>query len=247
MARLPSVGGDRNAWGTVLNEFLEVSHTPDGRNKSLVVAIPFSPSITPNADTSDIVDIGILTADISVENPTGTPVDGQLLTLRFIQDETGAHALTFGNAYVFETAAVAPSFPMTANARWQTSFRWNSATSKWENVQMLGGAGSLSKVCMGFLSQSGTDAPVFTPLKDTLLGTWARTGVGTYTLTKTGAFTENKTIPLDDVYVDQAGNLYKINRTSADVMTLLTYASADTTVLADAVLSNRFINIEIYN
>jgi len=30
MARLPTVGGDINNWGTVLNEFLSVGHNPDG-------------------------------------------------------------------------------------------------------------------------------------------------------------------------------------------------------------------------
>lgn len=101
-------------------------------------------------------------------------------------------------------------------------------------------------VCKGFLSQTGTGNPVFTAIKDTILGTWSRTATGTYTLTKVGAFTADKTIPLDDVYVDQSGNLFKINRTSVDVVTLLTYAASDTTVLADGILSQRFINIEIF-
>lgn len=102
-------------------------------------------------------------------------------------------------------------------------------------------------VCKGFLNQTGTNTPVLTTIKDSILGTWARTSVGTYTLTKTGAFTSNKTVPIDDIYYDQVGNLFKINRTSADILTLLTYAAADTTVLADGVLVNRFINIEVYN
>jgi hypothetical protein len=110
-----------------------------------------------------------------------------------------------------------------------------------------GTAKEASLISKGFLSQTGTNAPVFTAIKDTLTGVWARTAIGTYTYTKTGAFTVNKTIPLDDIYVDQSGNLFKINRTSADVITLLTYASADTTVLADAVLTNRYINIEVYS
>lgn len=98
-----------------------------------------------------------------------------------------------------------------------------------------------------FITQAGTAAPSATVLKDDLgAPVWARTGVGTYTLTKSAAFVSNKTVPLDDIYTDQAGNLYKLNRTSADVMTLLTYAAADITVLADDVLSNRFINIEVY-
>jgi len=140
MAQLPTVGGDDNTWGTVLNEFLEVSHNADGTIKN------------------------------------------------------------------------APTL-----------------------------------VCKGFLTQTSTNAPVLTAITDTLAGTWARTAVGTYTLTKTGAFTLNKTVPIDDVYTDQVGNLFKINRTSIDVLTLLTYATADTTVLADGVLSDRFINIEVYN
>ncbi len=106
---------------------------------------------------------------------------------------------------------------------------------------------SPSLICRGFLTQSGTDNPVFTSIINTLAGVWARTSTGTYTLTKTGAFVENKTIPNDDVYTDQDGNLFKINRTSENAMTLLTYDSADTTTLADSVLSNRFINIEVYS
>lgn len=138
--RLPQVGSDENTWGEVLNDFLEVSHNPDGTTKNSPVLI-----------------------------------------------------------------------------------------------------------CRGFLTQSGTANPVFTSIINTLEGVWARTSVGTYTLTKAGAFVENKTIPNDDVYTDQDGNLFKINRTSVDVMTLLTYDSADTETLSDSVLSNRFINIEVYS
>lgn len=107
--------------------------------------------------------------------------------------------------------------------------------------------GAPALICKGFLNQTGSNSPVLTTIKDTLLGVWARTAVGTYTLTKVGAFAVNKTVPIDDVYTDQTGNLFKINRTSADVITLLTYASANTAVLADGVLTDRFINIEVYN
>ena len=105
-----------------------------------------------------------------------------------------------------------------------------------------------SKYYTAFISQTGTSTPTATSvLKDTVGSpVWARTAAGTYTLTKVGAFTSGKTVPIDDNYTDQAGNLYKLNRTSADVMTLYSYAAADTSVLADGVLSNRYINIEIY-
>ena len=37
MARLPQLGGDENTWGSILNDFLEVSHNTDGTVKSGVV------------------------------------------------------------------------------------------------------------------------------------------------------------------------------------------------------------------
>jgi len=99
-----------------------------------------------------------------------------------------------------------------------------------------------------FITQVTTGAPSAAVVVDELGSpVWARTAVGTYTLTKAGAFTSGKTIPVDDNYTDQDGNLYKINRTSADVMTLLTYAAANTSVLADSVLAGRLLMIEVYN
>lgn len=105
-----------------------------------------------------------------------------------------------------------------------------------------------SLVFTGFLSQTGTAAPTAAVLENTLLGVWARTGAGTFTYTKAGAFTENKTIPgkLEE-YNDAAGNRLTIERTSADVITLKTYAAANTEVLADGVLDEQFIHIEVYN
>lgn len=98
-----------------------------------------------------------------------------------------------------------------------------------------------------FISQSGTSAPTVNIINDTITGvTITRSGVGTYLFTKTGAFVSGKTVPVDDTYFDQAGNLYKLNRTSSDVMTLRTYAAIDTTALADNVLSGRFLSIIVY-
>jgi hypothetical protein len=99
------------------------------------------------------------------------------------------------------------------------------------------------------LSQSGTDAPVATVLQDDLaVPVWSYSAVGIYLLTKAGAFTVNKTLPSNVVgYNDPEGNLFTLERTSADVMTLKTYAAADTTVLANGVLTGQEIYIEIYN
>ena len=99
-----------------------------------------------------------------------------------------------------------------------------------------------------FLSQSGTNVPTATVLKDDFaVPVWAYSAVGTYTLTKTGAFTVDKTVPTKlESYVDNDGNKYTLERTSADVMTLKTYAAADITTLANGVLLNQLVNIEVY-
>jgi hypothetical protein len=106
------------------------------------------------------------------------------------------------------------------------------------------------KVYTAFITQTGTNAPTeVTVLKDTI-GTpvWAYSAVGTYTLTKEGAFVTNKTVPNKaEVYTDVDGNLMSLERTSADVMTLKTYAAADTETLANGVITGQFINIEVYN
>lgn len=61
-----------------------------------------------------------------------------------------------------------------------------------------GGGGSSPKVYRALLSQSGTDAPVATVLKNTLGGTpvWTRANVGNYRLTLAGAFPSAKTFIL---------------------------------------------------
>ncbi len=132
MARLPSTGGDQDSWGDILNEYLLVSHTDDGRMKPLVVEYPYAASITPDVDTTEIADIGLLTGNVSVTNPSGTPIDGQLLTFRFAQDSTGGRKVTWDTQYVSTSLTTTPTMPTTANAIGEISFRWNVANSLWQ-------------------------------------------------------------------------------------------------------------------
>jgi len=101
----------------------------------------------------------------------------------------------------------------------------------------------------GLVSQTGTNTPVIAILNDDINGiVLSRLAVGTYAFTKAGAFTTGKTIPnKQEDYIDSSGNLFQMIPTSADVMTLKTYAAANTSVLADSVLVNQFIDIEIFS
>jgi len=101
----------------------------------------------------------------------------------------------------------------------------------------------------GYFSQVGTNAPtVVSMLKDTLNSpVWSYSAVGVFLLTKIGAFVTTKTVPDKiEVYTDNDGNKYTLERTSSDIMTLKTYAAIDTEVLANDVLLNQFINIEVF-
>lgn len=45
MARLPTIGGDKNNWGNVLNEYLSVSHNNDGTIRSDLLPSGFTRSV----------------------------------------------------------------------------------------------------------------------------------------------------------------------------------------------------------
>lgn len=107
--------------------------------------------------------------------------------------------------------------------------------------------GAANKYYSVFISQTGTADPTVKDIDNTVgRVVWARTSAGTYTATRSGAFKLDKTVPKIDAYYDIAGNYMTLERTSIDVMTLKTYAAADTSVLADSVLSDQYLHIEIY-
>lgn len=103
------------------------------------------------------------------------------------------------------------------------------------------------------ISQTGTSAPTVAQLFENGLGgtpAWARTGVGTYTLTITGAFVVNKTItfPRDISLVvsvpDEFANAVSINRIDANVVTVETFANG---VSTDSILNSFPLEIRVYN
>lgn len=103
-------------------------------------------------------------------------------------------------------------------------------------------------VYTALLTQSSTTAPTATVLVDNITGiTFNRTEAGTFTVVSNGAFIEGKTVPNKDSYTDIDGNYITVEWTDVNTLTLKTYAAADTSVLADGVLTNQFFNIEVYN
>lgn len=101
--------------------------------------ITYASTITPNSGVTQIANVGTLTGDITISNPTGTPTDGQILRFRLAQDSSGSHAITWGAGYAFGTDVTAALIPSTASAKWEMVFEWNAADSKWRAVGIARG------------------------------------------------------------------------------------------------------------
>jgi hypothetical protein len=95
-------------------------------------------------------------------------------------------------------------------------------------------------------SQTGTAAPtVKIQANDIGAVVPSRYAAGTYRFTLAGAFPADKTSPVHDCMMDIWGNFLTLQRISADVMELKTYAAANLAVLADGVLNDHYINFTV--
>ena len=125
-------------------------------------------------------------------------------------------------------------------------------TSNSKNTTKTFTAGAIASLASGstaynsyvaLLTQAGTAAPVATVLSNNLTATltWARTGVGVYTLTASAAtFTANKTI----IFLN-AGSLSSLitgERTSDTVLTIKTFSGG----AADSAITNGAFEVRIY-
>ena len=104
-----------------------------------VVTVASATSITPNANTSDVVYQPNVTSagTLTINAPTGTPVDGQKLTLRI--NCTNAQVLSFNAIYSSSSSLGFPPSTSGASKTDYLGFIYNSATTKWNFVaQVLG-------------------------------------------------------------------------------------------------------------
>lgn len=129
-------------------------------------------------------------------------------------------------------------------------------TSNSKNTTKTFTAGAIASLASGstaynsyvaLLTQAGTAAPVATVLSNNLTATltWARTGVGVYTLTASAAtFTANKTI----VFLNAGSSIPLITgeRTSDTVLTVKTFVPSSGAAV-DASITNGSFEVRIYS
>ncbi len=99
-----------------------------------VQAVTSSNTVTPNADTDDLVVITAQVASLTIANPTGSPAQGQKLTIR-VKDNGTARSITFGTNY---RALGLPSLPTTTviNKTLYIGMIYNSTDTKMDVVSV---------------------------------------------------------------------------------------------------------------
>lgn len=96
-----------------------------------VQAVTSAATVTPNADTDDVVTITAQAVGLTLANASGTPVQGQKLIVR-IKDNATARSISFGTTY----RAMGNSLPTTTaiSKTMYLGFIYNSTDTKWDLV-----------------------------------------------------------------------------------------------------------------
>lgn len=103
--------------------------------------VAYAATVTPTLPSSGdlVLNIGALTGNVTVANPTGAPTDGQTLRLRMAQDGTGSWTASFGTAYAFGTDVPSSTVPTAASAKFELLFSYCSADLKWRASAIIRG------------------------------------------------------------------------------------------------------------
>lgn len=129
-ANLASFSGKTAPSGTVVG----TSDTQTLTNKRVnprVTSTTSTSTLTPNADTDDMLELTAQAAALTVANQTGTPVNGQRLIFRF-KDNASSQTITWQSNY---EAAGASMPTATVASKWHTvGFLYNTTTAKWQCV-----------------------------------------------------------------------------------------------------------------
>jgi hypothetical protein len=88
---------------------------------------------TPDADATDLYSLTAQAAAAAFGNPTGTPVNGQRLTIR-IKDNGTARALTYGTAYVAGGVALPATTVLSKILTMDFIYNTDNALNKWQLI-----------------------------------------------------------------------------------------------------------------
>ena len=93
-------------------------------------------TLTPNVDAADTFTITAQAAALSVANPTGTPINGQKMTIR-IKDNATARAITWsGTQYRASSDLPLPTTTIISKTMY-LGFIYNSTDTKWDLIAFI--------------------------------------------------------------------------------------------------------------
>lgn len=105
------------------------SGTWNSRIQKRVVDVPSSANIAVDSDVSDMITVVNLATNTNINNPTGTPYDGQELEY-WIKDDSTPRNLTFDTDFKFSSSLAAPS-STSLSRRLYLKFIWVELELKW--------------------------------------------------------------------------------------------------------------------
>ena len=116
MARLPTVGGDDGNWGTVLNEYLAVSHTATG------IVATTAQTYSPSAAATATLDLSLSNqhyitmpaGNITIALSNGSV--NQIFLISITQDSSGSRTVTWFSTIRWAGGS-APTLTTTASKR----------------------------------------------------------------------------------------------------------------------------------
>lgn len=123
-----ALGNNANASGGVATTDGTATLT-NKRINPRVQTVTSSATVTANADTDDLVDITAQAAGLTLANPTGTPVSGQVILYRW-KDNGTARSITWGSNF----QALGITLPAsTVISKWAYACAiWNPTSGKWD-------------------------------------------------------------------------------------------------------------------
>lgn len=100
----------------------------------------FAASFTPpDPKLGNLIRVGTVTANITINAPSGTPKHGDWLELQFAIDATGGYTWTWNAIYQFSWYAVATDIPTAANSKFEVLCRYHSVDAKWRVMSISAG------------------------------------------------------------------------------------------------------------
>lgn len=96
-----------------------------------VVAQTDGANLSTNCDNGDIFTV-TLGGNRTMDNPTGTPTDGQQITYRITQDGAGNRTITWGGNFRFGSDVPNPNLSTTGGKTDYVGFQYNFAATKWD-------------------------------------------------------------------------------------------------------------------